>query len=354
MNHVIKIYQQIIGGFCVALLLSACATSTPDKQSPEVSPPADPSGAANSPYSQFNKNTPGTNNVAVASKEKVPLGLVIRDLNTTGEMSLVLMNGIENVLTLKADWEGLSSEDTLDYLLKTHKLSRFNTKYYTFICPPDYEVLSTIDLSHLIPKKYAKIKVNIAFGADTPLFSALALIGHSTGLTLVADQVMGDSLCGELRLYDTPLPQALEALVQSARVQPRAIKVQGTQDYILLLSAAHSLRSKVQSGDIPKAMARKLAENCSISLLFYTPSGSEANSPLGASKLHTVLSELSLQIGIPIKAEGKINHLPVNPMVLNNVSREMALELILHQWMLPIFTYEVQDGSIMLGHSGEE
>ena len=165
---------------------------------------------------------------------------------------------------------------------------------------------------------------------------------------------MGDSHCGELNLRDTPLPQALEALVQSARIQPSALKVKKTKDYLLLLTANHSLRSKVQSGTVSKEMEKKLKEKCSISLLFYTPSDKEVNSPLGASKLHSVLSELSLQIGIPISAKGKINHLPVNPMVLNNVSREMALEIILHQWMLPIFTYEVQGNSIILRHAGEE
>ena len=331
----------------LSILLSACAT-TPSDPDPVVE--TTPVMEDPTPFSQFNSTTPED----AVSKDNIALGLLIRAMNKDSHLSLVLMNGLENFRIPKTMLEGKSHQEQLDHILLTYSLTQFETEHYTFIAAPAYEVLSTLDIEHSLSAKYANTKVNVALGADTPLFSALAMISYSAGLTLVADQVIGDAPCGELMLNDTPLPQALEALLQSARIQPAAIKIRSTDDYILFHSTSHTLRTKVASGPMSTTMASHLKENTSVSLMFYTPSGSHVTSPLGASKLHTVLSELSLQLGIQVKAEGKVNHLPVNPMVLNNVSRETALELVIHQWMLPIFAYEESDGSIVLKHAGNE
>ena len=352
MNTLFQFSLHTLSALSLTVVLSACATTTPKTESPAEDPPT-PAPQVTAPFSQFNQNNSDSTS-ASTSKSKTSLGTVVRDLNETGGLSLVLMNGLENIQVSKEGTEGVAPKDSLEFLLRSYQLTRYSTDHYTFIYAPEYEVLTTLQLAKQLPKKYTQTRVDIAFGANTPLFSALALISHSTGLTLLADQAMGDSLCGELNLLDTPLPLALEALLQSARIQPDALKVRSSNDYIFLHSAAHPLRAKVQLATISEAMKKELQEKSSISLMVYTPAGNEVSSQLGSSKLNTVLSELSLQLGISVKAEGKVNQLPVNPMVMNNLPRETVLELFLHQWMLPIFAYEEQDGNIVLRHAGKE
>ncbi len=327
-------------------LLSACATS-PTPQAPAPVAPEPTAEARN--FNQSSTAVPEE-----AKIEKISLGLILREMNQKDAASLVLMNGLENIQVNITELEGLSSEQKLSTILSKYTLTQFKTKYYTFILDPKYQALNTLNLDNLIPKPYTKAKVNMALGADTPLFSALALLSHSTGLTLVADQAMGDALCGELSFSETPLPKALEALLQSARVQPSALSITGNKDYVLLHSSQHELRTQSSRGTFSPSMQKELDEKCSIALLFYTPSENNIHSPLGASKLHTVLSELSIQLGIPIKAEGKVRYLPVNPMVLNNVTRRQALDILTHQWMLPIFVYEEHDGGIVIRPAGYE
>lgn len=329
---------------CILMaMISGCATSP---STPEPSPVAPPPSEESR---NFNQNS--TEETAI---EKVALGLLIREMNQQDSTNLVLMNGLENIPINITELEGLSSEKKLVTILQKYDLTQFKTKYYAFILAPQYEALNTLNLTKLIPKSYAKTKVNMGIGADTPLFSALALLSHTTGLSLVADQAMGDALCGELNLQETPVPKALEALLQSARIQPSALNISSNDKYILLHSAQHELRKKSSSGPFSPTLQKELNEECSISLLFYTPTKTQVNSPLGASKLHTVLPELSLQLGIPIKAEGKVRHLPVNPMVLNNVTRAEALDILTHQWMLPIFVYQEHDGGIVIRPAGYE
>jgi hypothetical protein len=276
------------------------------------------------------------------------LGLVFRDLSAQTDAGLVLMNGLENIPVKAFTVE----EETLpEVLLKLGKLIGLLvhvTKHYSFMYDPAYEALVTLDLSDRIPDQYDEDLIFASFGSDTPLFTVLALMGHSTGRTLIADNAVADSLCGELNLKGVPLTQAIEAVLQSARVLESGVRIRATDQYVFLHAAEHRLRKNVDSNEIPKKMRRLLQETCSISLLVYSETDGEIRSQLGASRLHKVLSELSLQLGLRVQAERALEHFPVNPMVMNNVTRETALKLFIHQWLVPGFEFTIENETVLI------
>lgn len=322
--------------FCVTCALASCAT-TPPMDVPESEAPSRVPEVLTTPPP-----------LASLTVEKRALGLLFRDLTEQTNAGLVLMNGLENI-----NIEGLSMTDTplpeiLSEINRITGLSTHSTPHYTFMFDPAYESLVTMDFQGGIPGSYDDVRVFASFGSDTPLFSVFALLSRLTGKTLIADNAVADALCGEINLHDVPLPQAIEAVLQSARIPQSGVQLRATDDYIFVHSAVHTLRRAVASAAISDADRKILAEPCSISLLVYTEADNKVRSQLGASKLYKVLPELSLQLGIPVRVDADLNHFPVNPMVMNDVTRDTALKLFIHQWLVPEFEYTVVDGTVLI------
>ena len=316
------------------LAIVACAT-TPD--SDESTPPASTESIPASSES----------NVAFSGDYlRQPLGIIVRDLAQRSNSGMVLMNGLEAVIVPEFSVDDENASQAFRRLSDQTNLAMQSTTHYDFAYDRTYEALTTLSLDDVIPAEYANVRVDLAIGSDTPVFSALALIGHSTGLTLVADNAIGAAACGEMRLTNIPLTQALEALLQSARIPRANVRVLASDDYIFLASPAHRMRRELLAGaDDTRPI---LDESVSLSLLVYTGADGQVSSQLGASPLGTILPELSLQLGIPIEATDELRSLPVNPVVINNVPRSMALNLIVRQWMIPAFQYEVREGKVLL------
>ena len=133
MNSLAHVSLRFAYTLTISVLLCACASTTPKQESPAT---PESQAESSSPYSQFNQGVDESEleNNAV---EKIALGLVLREINQATNASLVLMNGLENILVPKADLKGLSPEETVDFLLRNHKLTRYTTDYYSFISPPE-------------------------------------------------------------------------------------------------------------------------------------------------------------------------------------------------------------------------
>jgi len=61
-----------------------------------------------------------------------------------------------------------------------------------------------------------------------------------------------------------------------------------------------------------------------------------------------VLDSLSQQLGILVVAEKGLEDLPVNPVVLNNVRVQTAMDLLIRQWLIPDFGYQVAGDRIVI------
>lgn len=339
MQQFVALIGRVTVCICFAFALLSCATTGTSSDSM-------PAFAADSTKSI---NTPATPPpTASLDVSRRALGLVFRDLTEQTNAGLVLMNGLENIPIERLNVNNDPLPVVLAELSKLTGLVTHETPYYTFMFDPTYESLVTLNIKRQIPEIYDDVWVFAAFGADTPLFSVFAMLSRLTGKTLIADNAIGDALCGELNLHDVPLPQAIEAALQSARIPQHNFRIRATDGYIFLHSSAHQLRRNVASSKIPPESRKLLNEKCSISLLVYTEADNKIRSQLGASKLYKVLSELSLQLGMPVRADPLLDHFPVNPMVMNNVSRETALELLIHQWLVPEFEFTVVDGAVLI------
>lgn len=280
--------------------------------------------------------------------QKQPLGYVFRDLAKQTNAGLVLMNGLENVSIDALTVTDMTPQEILNEIGQMTGLTTYMSPHYTFMFDPGYEALTTMDIAKQIPREYDDVRVFASFGSDTPLFSVFALLSKLTGKTIVADNAVADAACGELNFHDIPLAQALEAVLQSARIQQSSFQIKATDDYIFIHSSGHLLRREVVATGISAKDQKLLNQRCSISLLVYSEADNKVRSQLGASKLYKVISELSLQLGMPIRVEEELNHFPVNPVVMNDVKRETALQLFIHQWLVPEFECAIVDGTVVI------
>lgn len=226
-----------------------------------------------------------------------------------------------------------------------------NGAYYFIHLPlPLYEPLLALDLHSQLPDHYRNLKATVSYGGGTALFNVLATLSKTLDITLVADNIVSESACGELALPDAPLPDILEAVFKSALLPAANFKLQATEDYLLfttpgnalpqdlLLNAAsltaeqQALLDRVVQVEVPHPMAQE----------------SEAVFMRGAAKLGNVLPVLSEQLGVQVQISPSLKGLPVTWTVMNHVKVRTALELLIWQWPVPNFGYEILDNAILI------
>ena len=59
---------------------------------------------------------------------------------------------------------------------------------------------------------------------------------------------------------------------------------------------------------------------------------------------------MSEQLGLTVTSDAGMRRLPVNPVVMRKVPIETVLELIIRQWLVPEFGYELDGAGIRLRH----
>ncbi len=286
--------------------------------------------------------------------EKQPLGLAIREVVRITSANLVLMNGLENFPLGTLDVESGDIDTILGLLAEQvgFKIQK-NASYY-FLYAPDYEPLTQVHLGTTMVAKWANMTTTSSFGADTPLFNVFALLGRSLDTTIVGDNAVADSGCGEIHLRDVSLTEALEAALKSARVQQFNFRLQATEDYLFFSSPGNRQRRQFTTPATESGADAVLSKRCDIQLLLVDTGDGKLEGQLGSSRLEKVLPKFSRQLGLPVTAEPAMNKLPVNPIILEGVTRKTALELLIRQWLLPEFGYEYVDGGIRLRYLGPE
>jgi hypothetical protein len=65
-------------------------------------------------------------------------------------------------------------------------------------------------------------------------------------------------------------------------------------------------------------------------------------------KLADALATLGTQIGVRITAVPELENVPVNPCTFRNLPLQTALDLLLRQWPVAGYGYEVRDDGILL------
>ena len=292
------------------------------------------------------------------STERAALGIVVRELGSKVDGGIVLTNGLENLFVGPYTFKKKTLDGIVRRIAKDGKVATkaFGAYYFLYPPAPIYEELNRVTLSGRIDDAFSSIETSAAFSSGMALHNCLALLSHALKTTLVADNSIAAALSGELAVNEAPLQSVLEALIRSARVPNESFRVRSDSDYIFLYSAENRLRKRILANEdtansVQQAMLRKRV-SVTLPTVQYGSSSFEAQQ--GATPLAEVLEALSIQLGLPVAAEKRLDELPVNPVVMNNVPLRKAMELLIHQWLVPDFVYDLTEQGIYIRYQGEQ
>jgi hypothetical protein len=291
---------------------------------------------------------------------KFPRVSLVQDINSLGQTvrtvgeqaggGCVVMNGLEDRLLPALRLTKVPYEQYVSQLAKDVECIYQRTPAYYFIYPQGYEVLTSLTLEGKLSPKYSNQSAAMAFGSNTELFNALAVISRNMGLTILADNALGDARVGELIVPQAPLQAGLEAILKSARSAPDSLVVDCTDEYLFLYTAANRSPKDtlINGAELTPEEQTALDRLVSATVPRMKTGGSEAAFMHTAIPLKEVLGDLSSQIGVTVTAEDSLMDLPVNYCVMNNVRVRTAMDLLIRQWLVPHFGYEFRDGQIRI------
>lgn len=264
--------------------------------------------------------------------------------------SLVFMSGIENRALPALSFKRQDYRKAVQEIAAVANCRAQETPYYCFVYPESHEPLTSVSLEGMLDPAFNSISVAVSLGFDTPLFEVFALMSRALGITVVADQVVGDARSGSLTLAQIPLPNAIEAILKSARAPQEAFQIESTPEYILIMSRANpTTRDTILNPDeLDDAGKAKLDAVVNVVLPELPEEGDTMHVPPGASLLPDVLPHLSRQLGIEVTALAGLEDVPVMPCVLNKVRVRTAMDLLIRQWPVPKFGYRFAEGKITI------
>lgn len=288
--------------------------------------------------------------VTLTSAHQQPLGSLARVLADEVGGGLVVMKGLEDLPVPPLQHANTPFVGFVSQMATALRLNVQETPSYLFLYPEGYEALTNVSFEGLLDPAYDGVSAALAFGFDTPVFEAFALLGDALGITLVSDNIIGDALCGSMNVAEGPLHHGLDAVLKSARVPQDQIVVESTPDYIFVRAVQNTTRSStIIGGDVLSEAENKVLDTrVSVVVPPLTRGEGQLMIPRGATPLGSVLGSLSEQLGVPVAVSTGLEALPVNPTILNNVTVRTAMDLLIRQWPVPEFGYELKDGRIRI------
>lgn len=278
---------------------------------------------------------------------KGSMGAFVRALGESGKANVVLMHGCEEEPGPAVPRDMKVSTDQLNEIAG---FSRMEAPDYQFILPDSepYKKLALMTLSDTFDPSYRDTRLSITLGGGTPIFTAFALLGHALNKTLVADNVLAETQCGELSLTDVPLRSGLEAIAKSARIVN--FEVDSTEEYIFVRSPKNTNPWELLLNGQPLTDAQRVMLDRRVDLYLPAPPGQDGRLVMlhAAEPLRKALGPLSQQLGVTVIAEKDLLAFPVNPVVLRHVRVGTALDLLLRQWLASDFGYEVRGDRIVI------
>ena len=280
------------------------------------------------------------------------LGQTVRHIGREVGGGLVMMNGVGNrrippVKVKRARYGKFAAQ-----LAKHTSCLCEPTPWFFFLYPKEAEVyqpLLQVSLEGRLHPRYDTTALELLSGDRTPLHNVLTLLSQGDNITIIADNPVAGNLCGEIVLGLTPLEVVLEALLMSARVAPDTFQVDSTEEYIFLYGTGNRnprsvLLNEEGLNDTQRALLEK---RVSVQLPVPTDNNEQVYYA-DASSLSEVLGTLSHQLGVPVVADKQLQDFPVNPCVMNDVRLRTALDLLIRQWPIARFGYEVRGQDILI------
>ena len=277
------------------------------------------------------------------------LGAAVRMLGEQGE-NLVLMKGLEGQPISERLVAKLDRDNAAADLAEAVNAEVQSNGIYSFLYPNQapYDSLAAISLAGRLDPPYRDAKCTLAIGAGNKLFSALALLSQGLNKAFVVDNALAETPCGEFALKDAPVESALEALLKSSRIL--GFGLDSTEEFVFVSGAATPPpRSALLNADkLNDAQRALLEKRVSVHLPIDPKNPSRVSMEIGAEGLDTAAEALSRQLGVRVTVDPNLKSLPVNPVVMPNVRVSTALDLIIRQWPVRDFGYEVKSDRILI------
>ncbi len=280
-----------------------------------------------------------------------PAGDLLRDFGEQTSGGFVLMSGLEERAIPAVDFRNKAYEQVMAHIAEALGCTYKATPYYFILLPSEYKLLENVSFSEKMNETYGNFTASAVFGAKTELFIVFAVLSESLGLTIVADNFIAETHCGELHLPEAPLHVVLEAIIQSARISPDTLVLESTPEYLFL----HATRNESETSLCHDATALTAEQQAlldrpvSLSLPGIPGEGKEdvifAFQPI---PLGDALFPLTEQLGIEVVAQRRLRNIPVNPIIFKNVRLQTALDLLIRQWPVTGFTWELQANRILI------
>jgi len=263
---------------------------------------------------------------------------------------LVLMNGLGTRMLPPIAVQRESFDAYARRLAALAELKLHAAPGYTLLYAEGYESLAALSLD--LPAEFDKVRISAAFGEGTLFYNVLAVLGLSTGLTLVADNLLAEVPVGELLLSNLPLDQALVAILQSARMAAGMYVVEHGDGYVFLRGVENHSRPNPLLN--PGAVAGEVADrlNRRVSFILPEPRVADGNKTYfhdRAYPLGRLLPALEKHLGIAVECPAAMRDFPVNYTVIRNLPARTALDLIVRQWLAPGVGYRVGERGIVFG-----
>ena len=260
---------------------------------------------------------------------------------------IVIMNGAGRAVGPPMDLAGVGTAAFAQRLADAGGLLLGNTPHYAFLYPQGYEVL--LEARFPVEGSFAKVDASANFGDGTRMYNALAILSQSLGVSLVADNIVAEIPCGETVIRDAPLDAVIEALLRSARATPDTVIVESAEAYVFLRATTNtSAADNLLNAALSPEQAAFLEKRVALALPAAAKRPGAAVFVDEAMLLGDVLDSLGQQLGAQVRAEESMLSLPVNYTFLSDVPVRTALNLIVRQWPLAKFGFQLDDTGILL------
>ena len=345
----------------VAVLIAGCA-STGGNESASTGDAADDSQKADNgtstiiydpakkpekPESPKNSKSPMESKVTMDIAAGT-VGDAVRAIGESHGGNLVLMAGAESKTIPALEFKRADLAEVATGLGAAAGLAAQETPDYYFLFLPGYEPLVDISLTGMLASANGRQRTDVAFGYGLRLYTTFAWMSYALDRTIVADNSVADARCGELALQQVPLEAAVEAILKSARVH--SFLVDSTDEYIFIHNPNNTSPREALLNANPLDNEQKELLSRTVSLVLpYAPSpGKPLEMQQHSSRLGEVLDSLSQQLGVTVVAEKGLENLPINPVVLTKVRLGTALDLVVRQWLVPNYGYQVTHDRIVI------
>lgn len=279
-----------------------------------------------------------------------PVGDVLRVLGAQVGGGIVLMNGLEERAITDITFRQTPYREAVGQIAGILDSTYAFGPHYYFIFPAGYESLLEVTPDPSLVPLHASTRASVAVGSKNALYNVFSMLGKSMETTIIADNIIAGAASGELFLTDTPLPYILEAILRSARISPGSFVMECTPEYIFIRGRDNtSFGPFLLNPDTMPPHGEQLLEKVVDLVLPIEEAGGShtafASSPI---PLREALLPLSTQLGVEIVAHRRLAEIPINPCRMRQVRLGTALDLLLRQWPIPAFGYEIQENRILL------